>query len=156
MRIALDTNILAYAEGIGDSERCNQSISLIENLPSSVVLIPAQTLGELFRVLISKGKRSPEKTRDAILSWADSFEVMDSTWSSFQAAFDLSAFHQLQIWDALILSVAAENRSRFLVSEDFQNGFTWKGVTIINPFVHPVNPLFQSTLQNSVGKKDFL
>lgn len=148
MRIALDTNILAYAEGIGDSERCSQAISLIENLPGSVVLLPAQTLGELFRVLNSKEKRSPEKTRDAILSWADSFEVIDSTWSSFQAALDLSAVHQFHIWDALILSVAAENRSRFLVSEDFQNGFTWKGVTIVNPFVHPVNPIFQSIFKD--------
>lgn len=148
MRVALDTNILAYAEGIGDSERCGKAISLVENLPGNQVLLPAQTLGELFRVLNGKAKRTPLETRDAVLSWADSFEVMDSTWSSFQAAFDLSTFHKLQIWDALVLSVAAENRCRFLLSEDFQNGFTWKGVTIVNPFVHPVNPLFKSIFKD--------
>ncbi|MBU2513377.1 PIN domain-containing protein [bacterium] len=148
MRIALDTNILAYAEGIGDDERCNKAVSLIENLPSSLVLLPAQTLGELFRVLNKKAKRNSEEIRDAILNWADSFDIMDSTWSSFQAAFDLSTFHKLQIWDALILSVAAENRCRFLLSEDFQNGFTWKGVTIVNPFVRPLNPVFKSILSD--------
>jgi predicted nucleic acid-binding protein len=79
MRIALDTNILAYAEGIGDIDRCNQSISLVEELPSSLILLPAQTLGELFRVLVGKAKWNPEKTREAILSWADSFDIMDST-----------------------------------------------------------------------------
>jgi len=150
MRVALDTNILAYAEGIGDAERCNQAISLIESLPSGLVLLPAQTLGELFRVLNSKAKRNSEETRDAILSWADSFDVLDSTWSSFQTAFDLSTFHKLQIWDALILSVAAENRCRFLLSEDFQNGFTWKGVTIVNPFVQPLNPVFEGILKDNI------
>ncbi len=152
MRIALDTNILAYAEGIGDDKRCNKAVSLVENLPSSLVLLPAQTLGELFRVLNKKAKRDSEETRDAILNWADSFDIMDSTWSSFQAAFDLSTFHKLQIWDALILSVAAENRCRFLLSEDFQNGFTWKGVTVINPFVHPLNPLFESILKDNTDE----
>jgi predicted nucleic acid-binding protein len=146
MRIALDTNILAYAEGVGDDERCEKAILLIENLPSDLVLLPAQTLGELFRVLNGKAKRNAEETRDAILSWADCFGIVDSTWSSFQAAFDLSTFQNLQIWDALILSVAAENRCRFLLSEDFQNGFTWKGVTIINPFVRPLNAIFKSIL----------
>ncbi|MCP4756121.1 MAG: PIN domain-containing protein [Proteobacteria bacterium] len=119
MRIALDTNILAYAEGVGDDERCGKAVSLIEHLPNDLVLLPAQTLGVLFHVLNNKAKRSTDETRDAILSWADSFDVLDSTWSSFQAAFDLTTFHSLQIWDALILAVSAENRCRFLLSEDF-------------------------------------
>jgi hypothetical protein len=73
----------------------------------------------------------------------------ETKWKSGKASGTfLSASHQLQIWDALILSVAAENRSRFLISEDFQNGFTWKGVTIVNLFDHPVNPLFQSILKD--------
>ncbi len=150
MRVALDTNILAYAEGIGDSRRCDEAISLVENLPSNRVLLPAQTLGELYRVLNGKANKTPEETREAILSWADSFDVLDSTWSSFQAAFDLSTFHKLQIWDALILSVTAENRCRFLVSEDFQNGFTWKGVTIVNPFVRPLNKVFESIINGNI------
>jgi len=39
---------------------------LIEHLPSDLVLLPAQTLGELFRVLKNKAKRSADETRDAI------------------------------------------------------------------------------------------
>lgn len=149
MRVALDTNILAYAEGIGDDERCEKALLLIERLPGDIVLLPAQTLGELYRVLNGKAKRNAEETHSAILNWADSFEVADSTWFSFQSAFDLSTYHDLQIWDALILSVAAENRCRFLLSEDFQNGFTWKGVTIVNPFAQPLNPVFESILMEN-------
>lgn len=144
MRIALDTNILAYAEGLGDKPRCTAARTLIEQLPLESVLLPAQALAELYRVLTSKAKRKATLARTAILGWADSFEVADSSWTSFQSALDLSADHQLQIWDALILSVAAENHCRLLLSEDFHEGFTWRGVTVSSPFASPVHPLLAS------------
>jgi predicted nucleic acid-binding protein len=148
--VALDTNILAYAEGLGDKARCGAAFQLIEQLPSDRVLLPAQTLGGLSRVLTGKAKRSPASVRAAVFAWADSFEVVDSTWPAFQAAFDLTVDHQLPIWDALILAVAAENRCRFLLSEDFQNGFTWRGVTVVNPFAAP-RPALLDDLLNREG-----
>jgi predicted nucleic acid-binding protein len=78
----------------------------------------------------------------------DSFEVADSSWSAFQAAMDLAIDHSLQIWDALIMAVAAENRCRLLLSEDLQNGFIWKGVTVVNPFAAPPSPLLENILKN--------
>ncbi len=146
MRVALDTNILAYAEGIGDAPRCARAIQLIEELPAELVLLPAQTLGELFRVLIGKAKWKADLTQVAIMNWADSFEVADSSWSAFQAAMDLSIDHGFQIWDALIMAVAAENRCRLLLSEDLQNGFIWRGVTVVNPFAAPSSPLLDKIL----------
>lgn len=147
MRVALDTNILAYAEGVGDESCCAGAIRLIEQLPAELVVLPAQVLGELFRVLVGKAKREASLVREAIMSWADSFEVTDSSWSAFQAAIDLAIDHQMQIWDALIMAVAAENRCRLLLSEDLQSGFTWRGVTIVNPFAEPSSPLLVNILQ---------
>lgn len=146
MRVALDTNILAYAEGIGDETRCNAAFFLIEQLPGNAVLLPTQALGELMRVLTGKAKRTPDAAREAVLAWSDSFEVADSTWPAFQAALDLMVDHQLPMWDALILAVAAENRCRLLLSEDFQNGFTWRGVTIVDPFAAQRSPLLSGLL----------
>jgi len=146
MRAALDTNVLAYAEGIGDEGRCAAAVQLIEFLPTDRVLLPAQTLGELYRVLTGKAKRDPIDVRTIILSWADSFEIADSTWPAFQSAFDLVTDHGLQIWDALILSVAAENRCRLLLSEDLQSGFTWRGVTVVDPFTGPRSRLLEDLL----------
>jgi len=143
MRVALDTNILAYAEGVGDAARHASAMSLIARLDPTNTVLPAQTLGELFRVLTGKAKRPLPVARDAILSWSDSFTVADSTWSSFQMAFEISATHQLQIWDALILAVAAEGRCRVLFSEDFHDGFSWNGVTVVNPFAQVKSPLLE-------------
>jgi predicted nucleic acid-binding protein len=147
MLVALDTNILAYAEGAGDAPRCEQAIRLIEQLPMNQVLLPAQTLGELFRVLTGKVKREPGLSRMAIMAWADSFIIGDSSWSAFQAAMDLAVDHRFQVWDALIMAVAAENHCRLLLSEDLQNGFIWRGVTVVNPFASPTSPLLVNLLQ---------
>ena len=146
MRVALDTNVLAYAEGLGDEVRCNAALQLVEQLPVASVVLPAQTLGELMRVLTGKARRSSTAARDAVLGWADSFEVADSSWSAFQAALDLVVDHQLPMWDALVLAVAAENRCRLLLSEDFQNGFTWRGVTVADPFAAQRSPLLDGLL----------
>jgi predicted nucleic acid-binding protein len=146
MRVAIDTNILAYAEGVGDAARRDATMDLLTRLPPEYVLLPVQVLGELFRVLTGKAKCSPDMARARILQWADSFEVTDSTWSAFQSAFDLTADHGLQIWDALILAVTAENRCRILLTEDMQHGFTWRGVTVVNPYRIPSHPLLSSLL----------
>ena len=134
MRVALDTNVLAYAEGLGDDVRCQLASDLIAKLNPINSLVPVQVLGELSRVLTSKLKRSSADVRELLLSWSDAVVVADTTWTAFQSAMDLTVDHQISMWDALIMSVAAENKCRLLISEDFQNGFTWRGVTVVNPF----------------------
>lgn len=116
--------MLAYAEGAGDARRLVAARALIRRLPEANVVVPAQVLGELFRVLVGKRGQTPTLARTNVLRWADLYTVRESTWSAMQAAFDLSAAHGLAIWDSLILSVAAEQRCRLLLSEDMQPGFT--------------------------------
>lgn len=146
MEIALDTNVLAYAEGVGDAPRQATALALIERLPAAQVRLPAQVLGELVRVLYGKAGRSRSEARQAALGWADGFAVLDSTWPAMLGALDLCVDHQLSIWDALILSVAADAGCRLLLSEDLQHGFTWRGVTVVNPFLSPAPELLQAVL----------
>lgn len=149
MRLALDTNVLVYAEGVGDARRCTLAIDLVEHLAGieADAILPAQVLGELFRVLTGKAGRPATAARESVLAWADAFETADSPWTAFQAAFDLAADHGLSLWDALILSVAAEQGCRLLLSEDFQEGFTWRGVTVVNPFAEAVSPMLAELLE---------
>ena len=113
----------------------------LRTLPEQAVVLPVQVLGELFRVLVGKLRHSPERARESVLRWSDAYAVRDSSWAAMQSAFDLSAAHGLSIWDALILSVAAEQRCRLLLSEDLQHGFTWRGATVINPFATPLHSM---------------
>jgi predicted nucleic acid-binding protein len=140
MRVALDTNVLAYAEGLGDDVRCQLASDLIAKLDPINSLVPVQVLGELSRVLTTKLKKSSADARELLLSWSDAAVVADTTCTAFQSAMDLTVDHQISMWDALIMSVAAENKCRLLISEDFQNGFTWRGVTVVNPFDTKAKP----------------
>lgn len=148
MRIALDTNVLAYAEGVGDEARRRKTHVLLSALPVDNIVLPAQTLGELFRVLTGKNGVTRSKARTIVLSWSDAFTVHDSTHSAFLSAFDLAAEMSMQIWDGLILSVAAEARCRILLSEDLQHGFIWRGITVVNPYTDEVHPLIKALIED--------
>ena len=66
MRVALDTNILAHAEGVNGVDMKRTALELVEKLPESAVLLPVQTLGELFNLLVRKAARPPEKAQSDI------------------------------------------------------------------------------------------
>ena len=147
MRVALDTNVLAYAEGINGAKRRDVALNLIRRLPQEAAAIPAQVLGELFHVLVRKGGKSRRDARDALLSWRDTFSIVETSPKVMLAAADLATDHQLGIWDAVILSAASQAGCRLLLSEDLQEGFTWAGVTVVNPFSSPRHALLNALLE---------
>jgi predicted nucleic acid-binding protein len=147
MRIALDTNVLAYAEGVNGAERKARALAVIERLPGGSVLLPVQTLGELFQLLVRKAKRAPEQARTAILAWRDAYPLIETSEGVLVVAVDLAATHRLSLWDAVVLASASEAGCRLLLSEDLQEGFTWNGVTVANPFAASPNPLLLGLLK---------
>jgi predicted nucleic acid-binding protein len=151
MRVALDTNVLAYAEGVNGNGRKEAALDLVRRLSSERIVVPVQTLGELFYVLVRKAGRTPAKARAAILSWQDAFPVMETSTAVMVAAVDLATNHRLSIWDSVVVCAAAEADCRLLLSEDLQDGFTWNGVTVTNPFVASRHPLLETLLTEHGG-----
>jgi len=145
VRVALDTNILVYAEGLNGVSMKNTALALIERLPQDSVVLPVQVLGELFQVLVRKAGSSPREARAAILGWRNAFSLMETSPAVLLAAADL-ATRQFNIWDAVILSAAAEADCRLLLSEDMQSGLVWRGVTVVNPFAKSRHPLLEAAL----------
>ena len=146
MRIALDTNILVYAEGVNGTGTRGAALNLIQRLPQETTVIPVQALGELFNVLVRKAGRSRAKAREALLSWRDTFPVIETSPAIMMAAADLATDHHFGIWDAVILSAASEANCRLLLSEDLQDGFTWGGITVVNPFAPSPHVLLRALL----------
>jgi predicted nucleic acid-binding protein len=146
VRVALDTNILAYAEGVNGAPMKKAALALVQRLPEGTTLLPVQTLGELFNLLVRKAGRPPAKARMAILSWRDAFPLIETSAEVMLAAADLATDHRLSFWDSVILSAAAESGCRLLLSEDLQEGFTWKGVTVTDPFAPSKHELLGALL----------
>ena len=150
LRVALDTSILVYAEGMAplppDAHKPAVARAMLAGPAPAQVLVPAQALGELFRVLVGKGGRSRTAARLAIISWRDSFAVAATTETTMLAAVDLATDHAMSIWDAVILSAAVDAGCRLLLSEDMQDGFTCRGLTVVDPFAAERHPLLTAIL----------
>jgi predicted nucleic acid-binding protein len=146
MYVALDTNVLAYAEGVNGKPMQAAARALVDRLPPESALVPVQALGELYAVLVRKAGRSRENARDAVLQWGDIFPLIETSSSVLLQAMELSAVHQLSIWDAVMLSAAADANCRLLLSADLQDGFTWSGVTVTNPFAAELHPALAALL----------
>lgn len=141
MRAAIDTNVLYYAEGLDDEAKKIMAIELLDGRRPEETVIPIQVVGELFSALVRKARRPRAAARDAVLSWGDRFPLIETSPDVLLVGMSVAMQHQLPIWDAVILAAAADAGCRVLLSEDFQDGFTWAGVTVVNPFASVKNPL---------------
>ena len=84
--------------------------------------------------------------RARIADYEDAGTVVPTMPETLALAFDLSVTHQIQIFDAIIMAAAAETDCRMLVSEDMQDGFVWRSVTVVNPFLPTLHPLLGDLL----------
>ncbi len=153
MKVAFDTNVLAYAEGTNGAEMKESALRVIQRLPIGSVVLPVQALGELFNVLLLKAKRPATNARAAILSWRDAYPIVDTSSAVMLNATDLATDHNLRIWDAVVVSASAEAGCRLLLSEDLQEGFTWRGVTVTNPFAATKHALLSALLGETEGER---
>lgn len=131
---ALDTNVLAYAEGVNGPGRQSDAIRILSLLPAGRGRVPVQTLGEIHTVLVRKARWTGAQARAAVLAWQGAFATVDTTAEIVLDATEIAARRQLGTWDSVILAAAAAAGCRQLLSEDMQPGFAWRGVTVVNPF----------------------
>lgn len=149
MRIAVDTNVLVYAEGFGDRTRVHEARGVLDRFPPGSLIVPVQVLGEVFRVLVGKAKRPASEAWSTVSNLRLVHHAYPTTVPAFERAIDLASTHGLQIWDAIVIAAAAEGGCRLLLSEDLQHGATLGGVTVIDPFRDPPHPLLTAALSHA-------
>ena len=146
MRVSLDTNILIYAQGVDDAARQEIAENFTQMLPVEETFVSAQVIGELFNVLVRRGK-TRDIAKQATEFWRSSFVLVETTARLLSSAIDLAATSKLKIWDAVVLAAAAESHCDLLLSEDFQDGFAWCGVTVVNPFARKPHKMLTKLLR---------
>ncbi|MGH7736357.1 MAG: PIN domain-containing protein [Candidatus Tyrphobacter sp.] len=142
MRVAIDTNVLAYAVGVNGDVRKKAALDVVSALPQEAVYVPIQVLEELFFLMTRRVGYPASTARAIVLEWCDAFSPIETSLAVLLGAADLVNDHHLNFWDAIIVRAAVEANCRLLLSEDMQDGFTWEGVTVVNPFRKPYEPLF--------------
>lgn len=134
--IAVDTNILAYAQGEADPlGRHLSAASLMKKLVPIDAIIPVQVLGEFMNVCIRKFGLAPTDAMAQVEDYRLIFRCPVTQTEDIVEAAALLGCHNLAYFDALIVTVAARAGATMLLSEDMQDGLEIGGVRIVNPFV---------------------
>jgi predicted nucleic acid-binding protein len=132
-RVAIDSNILIYAEIEPHSEKGTRSADLILRAARDGV-IPAQVLGEFLRFV---QRRAPAAFDDAIrqaLLYQAVFLTPPTTDAIINTAADTARAHHLQLWDGVVCAASAQAGAKLLLTEDLQDGRIINGLRLMNPF----------------------
>lgn len=137
IRPALDSNILVYAELEPESEKGKRAQHLVA-LCAPRGILAAQALLEFANVV---RRRRPESFASALTktrAWGAVFETAPTTQNIGEAALELVAKNQFQIWGAVIWEASRQAGASVLFTEDLQDGFERGGMRALNPFT--LNP----------------
>lgn len=133
--IALDTNILVYAEAAADpSERHVTAQHLMLKLGETGAIIPLQVLAEFLNVCRTKAVLSTEQAVFRATQYAAVFDCPQTRIGDLLAAARIAHARKLAFFDSLIVAIAARAGATLLLSEDMQDGLEIEGLRIINPF----------------------
>lgn len=132
--IALDSNLLVYAESDPDPLKGSHAVAVIAAVVRSGGVVSAQVFGEFLNVIRRKRpERFPLAIRQ-VEALSTLLTVVDTSPEVLLRAADIASRHKLQFWDAVIWSASAKGGARVLLSEDMQDGLRIGAVTAINPF----------------------
>lgn len=147
MLAALDSNFIIYAEDMFVDPRRKKALALLNDIPPDRILIPVQSAGETLNWLVKKGKVPKALAAERVAFWLDQYKSQPTTLPVMSAARELLSSHNFQVWDSVILAASAEAGADILLSEDMQHGFTWRGVTVVNPFLPEPSHLLQKLIK---------
>jgi predicted nucleic acid-binding protein len=137
--IAIDTNILVYADSASDPlGRHIRAFTLLESLSLTNNCVPLQVLSEFLNVSRRKTIMPYEKAVARVEAYSLLFDTPMTTLFDIADAGQLCIRHNLQFFDAVIVVVARRAGATILLSEDMHDGLELDGLTLINPF-NPAN-----------------
>ena len=126
-----DTNVLIYAFAAGDRRSARAEALLADG-----GVIGVQVLNEFTNVLRRKlGWEWPEVDAALAVVAELTAPARPLTADIHAQAVKLARSNSLAFYDALIVAAAADAGCRVLLTEDFQHGRKFGGVTIQNPFL---------------------
>jgi predicted nucleic acid-binding protein len=133
-RVALDSNILIYAELEPESEKGLRSIELILRSARDGV-IPAQVFGEFLRFTQRRVPAAFDNAVRQVSVYEAAFLTPPTTVDVLDTACAMARAHRMQLWDCVVCAASVEAAARVLLTEDMQDGRTIDGLRLINPFV---------------------
>ena len=133
--IALDTNVLVYAEIANlDDPRHQIAVNLLKKSAFVESAVPVQVLGEFLNVCIRKLGVAPIAAIEQAEDLLRIFDCPTTEAADLIEAAALIARFKFAFFDAVICAVALRVGATILLSEDMHDGMDVDGLKIVNPF----------------------
>lgn len=133
VRVALDTNLLIYAELEPETSKGSLARELILRAAWNGV-IANQVLGEFLRVVQRKAPNLFEGAIRQVDQYRTNFFTPLTDMAVMDRACQFAAGHQLPFWDAVICAASLQAGAEVLLTEDLQDGRILERLRLINPF----------------------
>lgn len=131
----LDSNVLVYAYQFNDPEKRKVAQELLEAAVAGQFVISTQVLAEFSATLLHKF--SPPVGVEAmseILDGLSAIKVISPDGDTIRRAVEAHASYGLRFYDGMIVAAAERAGCKRLLSEDFNTGQSYFGITAENPF----------------------
>lgn len=132
----LDTNVLIYSCDSSDANKQQTALDLIAECSSQGTgLLSVQVLGEFFHATVVRKKLlTADEAERAILAFRAAMPVVSVELPDVANAIAIHRKYQTRYWDSLIIATAAHHECGEVLSEDLNDGQTYNGVLVSNPF----------------------
>jgi predicted nucleic acid-binding protein len=134
MRVAIDTNVLIYAEFEPQTAKGVRAADIILRALRDGV-IPVQALGEFLRFTQRRAPASLVAAINQVALYRTLAVTPATSDAVLSAAADMARLHGIQFWDAVICAAALDAGAKALLTEDLQDGRVIDGLRIVNPFL---------------------
>jgi predicted nucleic acid-binding protein len=144
-RLALDSNILLYAELEPGSAKGKRSTDLVLRAARDGVM-PVQVLGEFLRVVQRRLPAAFKAAARQVVHYRKVFLTPPTTDAVLGEAAEIALVHGLQLWDAVICTAAQGAGATLFLTEDLQDGRRLNNLQLLNPFLAKNNARIDAAL----------
>ena len=135
IRFSFDTNVLIYAIDTGAGHKRLLARELLNGARlNSVGFIPEQSIVEFLHVVTRKMGVPLAQSVAFIRDLLEIFDLLLAREDIIRRTLELLSSHRLSVWDARMLALCGSHSCAVLFSEDMQDGATYDGVRVVNPF----------------------
>lgn len=99
-------------------------------------------------VVLKRNGVTNDRATTFVHQWMRPSDNPSSEGSTLRLALELTGNRRLQFWDSMILAASIESGCSILLSEDMQDGFTVRGLTVVNPLVDKPHHTLKTLLES--------
>jgi len=131
----LDTNVLVYAYDSSDRRKQKIARELVRGAVAGELVMSTQVLAEFAATMLHK--KTPAARPEDVESVMDALtpvRLIRPDAEMVRRALEANARYGLHFYDGMIVAAAERGACRRILSEDFNAGQQYFGVTMENPF----------------------